>query len=304
MRHYTGMNTAYGFGGYLDLVADAIDDGERKESRAVLRSTGQKVATRALHARSISFDLRAGFPLLTARVIHAKSVFAELCWMLSGSTNVRDLNKLGSTIWDEWADERGDLGPTYGEQWRGWRNCRHSPSDQHDQIANIVNSLRDDPDSRRHVVSAWNVDCVGQTRLPPCHVMFQASVFDDALDLHVTMRSCDLILGLPYNAAFYAALARLLAQSTWGVEGGDPEHGKCPRELHERELVMTLVDAHVYENHVKGAREMIVASHAHASRPSPKLVINCSATPLNVTPSDFSVEDYYPMPKIAFEVAV
>lgn len=217
---------------YLDLLAEALAHGERREDR-----TG--VGTLGLFGRSIRFDLAEGFPLLTTKRLHFKSIVVELLWFLRGETNVRWLHEHGVTIWDEWADGAGNLGPVYGKQWRSWA----APDGRSiDQIARVMESLRTSPHSRRHIVSAWNPADVDEMALPPCHCLFQFHVSGGRLSCQLYQRSADLFLGVPFNIASYALLTVMMAQAT-GYQPG--------------EFVHVLGDAHLYLNHVDQAREQL-----------------------------------------------
>lgn len=218
---------------YLDLLAEVKDYGERRSDRT---GTG----TYSLFGRQIRFDMREGFPLLTTKKVHTKSVFGELLWFLSGDTNVKWLRENGITIWDEWADENGDLGPVYGRQWRDFGGT--------DQITSVVESIKADPFSRRHIVSAWNVSDLPDMALAPCHVMFQFYVHagedgsPEGLSLHLYQRSADVFLGVPFNIASYSALLHMVA----AVTGLEP-----------REFVHSFGDVHLYSNHAEQAEEQL-----------------------------------------------
>jgi len=213
---------------YLDLLRDIRDHGMEKPDRT---GTG----TRSVFGRQLRFDLAAGFPLVTTKRIHVKSVIEELLWFLRGETNVGSLRAKGVTIWDEWADAAGELGPVYGRQWRAWATAdgRHV-----DQVARVVEQLRTDPDSRRIIVSAWNVGELDRMALAPCHAFFQCYVADGRLSLQVYQRSCDVFLGVPFNIASYALLTHILAQQA---------------DLAVGELVWTGGDCHLYLNHLEQA---------------------------------------------------
>ncbi len=218
---------------YLDLLTRILDDGVEKSDRT---GTG----TRSVFGHQLRFDLREGFPLVTTKKVHTRSVFAELLWFLRGDTNVRWLQERGVSIWDEWADADGDLGPVYGHQWRSWP----TPDGAHvDQIAQVVEQLRTNPDSRRHIVSAWNVADIPQMALAPCHALFQFYVAPSAeggrVSCQLYQRSADVFLGVPFNIASYALLTHMVAQVT-GLQVGD--------------FVHTLGDAHLYSNHLDQAR--------------------------------------------------
>ena len=214
---------------YHDLVAHVLEHGVAKSDRT---GTG----TLSVFGHQLRFDLAEGFPLLTTKRLHTRSIFGELLWFLRGSTNVAWLHANGITIWDEWADADGELGPIYGHQWRSWP----TPDGQHvDQIAAVVESLRTNPDSRRHLVSAWNVGELPAMALPPCHALFQFYVAEGRLSCQLYQRSADIFLGVPFNIASYALLTHMVAQVT-GLQVGD--------------FVHTLGDAHLYTNHLDQAR--------------------------------------------------
>jgi thymidylate synthase len=261
---------------YLDLLRDVIENGSDRPDRT---GTG----TRSVFGRQIRFDLARGFPLVTTKKIHVKSVIYELLWFLRGDTNVRWLQQHGVKIWDEWADENGDLGPVYGSQWRSWPDGKGG---QIDQIANVVRSIRTRPESRRHIVSAWNPAEVDEMALPPCHCMFQFYVADGRLSCQLYQRSGDLFLGVPFNIASYALLTQMMAQVT-GLKPG--------------EFVHSFGDLHLYHNHFDQAHEQL----ARVPRPLPHLVLNPDKTDI----FDFAFEDimvagYDPHPHIKAEVAV
>ena len=261
---------------YLDLLQDILERGARKSDRT---GTG----TRSVFGRQLRFGLAESFPLLTTKKLHVKSIIYELLWFLRGDTNVKWLQERGVTIWDEWADENGELGPVYGYQWRHWR----SPDGRDiDQISNVVSSLKCKPDSRRHVVTAWNPADVDRMALPPCHALFQFYVAEQRLSCQMYQRSADVFLGVPFNIASYALLTLMVAQ-VCGFKPG--------------EFVLTLGDAHLYLNHFEQAREQL----AREPRPFPRMRLNSGVTDLVAfTYEDFAVEAYDPHPAIRAPIAV
>ena len=266
---------------YLDLVQRILDEGVEKSDRT---GTG----TRSVFGHQIRFDLTAGFPLVTTKKVHTRSVFGELLWFLRGDTNVAWLHERGISIWDEWADENGDLGPVYGRQWRSWP----TPDGGHvDQIAQVVAQLRADPDSRRHIVSAWNVADVPSMALAPCHTMFQFYVAPQPdgpgrLSCQLYQRSADVFLGVPFNIASYALLTHMVAQVA-GLEVGD--------------FVHTFGDAHLYSNHLEQARLQLTRE----PRRLPTLRLDPSVTELDAFDLEhITLEGYDPHPAIKAPVAV
>ena len=261
---------------YLDLLAQVLERGARKSDRT---GTG----TLSLFGAQMRFDLAAGFPLLTTKKLHAKSIIYELLWFLRGDTNVKWLQERGVTIWDEWADAAGELGPVYGYQWRHWK----SPDGREfDQLAQVIKSIHDKPDSRRLIVTAWNPADVDRMALPPCHALFQFYVADGRLSCQLYQRSADLFLGVPFNIASYALLTLMIAQVT----------GLAPGEF-----VLTLGDAHLYLNHLEQAREQL----ARAPRPFPRVKLNPAVKDLFAFRyEDFSIEGYDPYPAIKAQIAV
>lgn len=261
---------------YLQLLDEVLHHGIDRDDR-----TG--VGTRGLFGRQMRFDLSRGFPLLTTKKIHLRSVIYELLWFLRGDTNVGWLQDNGVTIWDEWADENGNLGPVYGHQWRCWPLPDGGVIDQ---IANVQQQIRENPESRRLIVSAWNVAEVDQMALPPCHLMFQFYVAGDRLSCQLYQRSADMFLGVPFNIASYALLTMMMAQST-GLKPG--------------EFVHTLGDLHLYRNHFDQARAQL----SRHPRPLPKLKINPERTSIDEFQfEDFTLLDYDPHPRIHAPIAV
>jgi len=261
---------------YLDLLARIRNTGTRKDDRT---HTG----TLSIFGHQMRFDLAEGFPLVTTKKLHVKSIIHELLWFLQGSTNVRYLREHGVTIWDEWADENGDLGPVYGRQWRSWP----TPDGRHiDQIARVVESLKRDPDSRRHIVSAWNVGELDKMALSPCHCLFQFYVADGRLSCQLYQRSADVFLGVPFNIASYALLTQMMAQVT-GFEPG--------------EFVHTFGDAHLYLTHLDQADEQL----KRLPRALPRMEINPEVRSLfDFAYEDFKLVGYDPHPAISAKVAV
>ena len=261
---------------YLDLLDHVLRTGVKKSDRT---GTG----TLSVFGHQMRFDLAAGFPLLTTKKLHFKSIAYELLWLLKGDTNIAYLKEHGVSIWDEWADENGDLGPVYGKQWRSWPALDGRPIDQ---IANVVNSILTKPDSRRHIVTAWNPAEVEDMALPPCHTLFQFYVAEGKLFCQLYQRSGDIFLGVPYNIASYAMLTMMVAQVT-GLKPGD--------------FVHTLGDAHIYANHIEQAHIQL----ARESRPLPTLRINPAVGNIfGFSYADFTLENYNPHPHIAAKVAV
>jgi thymidylate synthase len=261
---------------YLDLLGKVLAEGVEKSDRT---GTG----TLAIFGHQMRFDLRRGFPLLTTKKVHFKSVAHELLWFLSGSTNVAYLREHGVSIWDEWADERGELGPVYGHQWRSWPARDGSTIDQ---IANVVESIRRNPDSRRHLVTAWNPADVDRMALPPCHALFQFFVANGALSSQLYQRSADVFLGVPFNLASYALLTMMVARVT-GLEPG--------------EFVHTLGDTHLYLNHLEQARLQL----EREPRPLPTLRLDPAVNELaGFRYESFALEGYDPHPAIRAPIAV
>lgn len=261
---------------YLDLLRLILDHGTPKEDRT---GTG----TLSIFGHQMRFDLREGFPALTTKKLHLRSIIHELLWFLRGETNVSYLRENRVSIWDEWADEKGELGPVYGYQWRSWPTAdgRHI-----DQIANVVDQIRRNPDSRRMIVSAWNVGDVERMALPPCHMFFQFYVADGRLSCQLYQRSADVFLGVPFNIASYALLTLMVAQVT-GLQPGD--------------FVHTFGDAHLYKNHLEQTRLQL----SREPRPLPTMKINSSVDSIfEFRFEDFSLENYHPHPHISAPVAV
>jgi thymidylate synthase len=261
---------------YLDLLGEVLGQGARKSDRT---GTG----TLSVFGRQLRFDLEAGFPLLTTKKLHLKSIIYELLWFLRGDTNVKWLQEHGVSIWDEWADDQGELGPVYGYQWRHWRT---PDGGEIDQISQVIASLRAKPDSRRHIVSAWNPADVERMALPPCHALFQFYVANGRLSCQMYQRSADLFLGVPFNIASYALLTLMVAQATG---------------LKPAEFILTLGDAHLYSNHLEQAREQL----ARSPRPFPRMRLNPKVTDVfGFAFEDFTLEGYEPHPAIKAPIAV
>ena len=261
---------------YLDLLQHILDHGTVKTDRT---GTG----TKSVFGYQMRFNLADGFPLLTTKKLHLKSIIYELLWFLKGDTNVHYLQEHGVRIWNEWADADGDLGHIYGYQWRSWPDYKGGAVDQ---IAEAQNTIRNNPDSRRIIVSAWNVADIPNMNLPPCHALFQFYVADGKLSLQLYQRSADCFLGVPFNIASYALLLQMMAQAT-GLEAG--------------EFVHTLGDAHLYLNHLDQARLQLTRE----PRELPKMVINPAVDDIfGFDYDDFKLEGYDPHPHIKAEVSV
>src|SRR6187431_1727085 len=261
---------------YLDLMNEILEKGAKKTDRT---GTG----TLSLFGRQLRFDLSEGFPLVTTKKLHLRSIIYELLWFLKGETNIRYLHENGVSIWDEWADENGDLGPVYGAQWRSWP----APDGGHiDQIDNLVKGLVKNPNSRRHIVSAWNPAEVDEMALPPCHCLFQFYVADGKLSCQLYQRSADIFLGVPFNIASYALLTMMVAQVT-GLKPGD--------------FVHSFGDTHLYSNHLEQARLQLT----RPTRPLPVMKINPDVKDIFAFRyEDFALEGYDPHPHIKAQVAV
>ena len=261
---------------YLDLVQRILDEGVEKTDRT---GTG----TKSVFGHQMRFDLREGFPLVTTKKVHTRSIFGELLWFLRGDTNVKWLQERGITIWDEWADENGDLGPVYGYQWRSWP----TPDGRHvDQISGVIDQIKGNPDSRRLIVSAWNVADIPDMALAPCHSMFQFYVADGRLSCQLYQRSADVFLGVPFNIASYALLTHMVAQIC-GLEVGD--------------FVHTFGDAHLYLNHLDQAREQLTRE----PRPLPTLILDKSVRAIDQFELEhIQVVGYDPHPLIKAPISV
>ncbi len=261
---------------YLDLLNRILDEGVQKGDRT---GTG----TLSVFGNQMRFNMQDGFPLLTTKKLHLKSIIYELLWFLRGDTNVLYLQEHGVRIWNEWADENGDLGPVYGHQWRSWPDYKGGTIDQ---IANVIDQIKHHPDSRRMLVTAWNPAEVDQMALPPCHCLFQFYAADGKLSLQLYQRSADTFLGVPFNIASYALLLQMMAQVT-GLEAG--------------EFIHTTGDTHLYLNHLEQAKLQLTRE----PRPLPKMKINPDVKDLfSFKYEDFELTDYNPWPHIAADVAV
>ncbi|MCO5144034.1 MAG: thymidylate synthase [Oligoflexia bacterium] len=261
---------------YQDLIHKILTEGAEKKDRT---GTG----TKSIFGYQMRFDLEEGFPAVTTKKLHMRSIIHELLWFLKGDTNIKYLQENGVTIWDEWADKDGNLGPVYGSQWRSWKS---TSGETVDQISNLIHSLKTNPDSRRHIVSAWNVGELDKMALPPCHAFFQFYVADGRLSCQLYQRSADVFLGVPFNIVSYALLVMMVAQV-------------C--ELKPGDFVHTLGDAHLYLNHLEQANLQL----SREPRSLPKMKINPNVKDLFAFQySDFTLENYNPHPSIKAPIAV
>lgn len=257
---------------YLDLLTETLHEGVVRE--------GRNGGTQGVFGRQIRFDLAEGFPLLTTKKVFFKAIVVELLWFLRGDTNIDYLHEHGVTIWDEWADEHGNLGPVYGKQWRSWEGAEGFI----DQIANVIEGLKRDPNGRRHIVTAWNPAQLDQMALPPCHCLFQFFVANGKLSLQLYQRSADIFLGVPFNIASYALLLQLVARET-GLQVG--------------EFVHTFGDLHLYENHIPQAHTQLQRDPL----PLPYVVVHGNAGIFDLEPGDIELCHYHPHPAIKAEVS-
>lgn len=261
---------------YLDLMTHILKNGTIKSDRT---GTG----TKSIFGYQMRFDLEKGFPVLTTKKLHLRSIIYELLWFLNGDTNIKYLNENGVRIWDEWADENGDLGPVYGHQWRSWPSPEGGTVDQ---IKLVIEQIKTKPDSRRHIVSAWNVPEVNKMALPPCHTLFQFYVAEGRLSCQLYQRSADVFLGVPFNIASYALLTMMVAQVT-NLKPGD--------------FVHTFGDAHLYSNHMEQARLQL----ERQPRSLPQMIISSEVKDIfGFKYEDFSLENYDPHPHIKAPIAV
>ena len=261
---------------YHDLLKTILAEGSVKKDR-----TG--VGTKSIFGYQMRFNLEEGFPLLTTKKLHLRSIIHELLWFINGETNVKYLNDNKVTIWDEWADENGDLGPIYGYQWRQWHNLDGTTTDQ---LMEVVESIKKNPDSRRHIVSAWNVSDINKMKLPPCHVLFQFYVADGKLSCQLYQRSADVFLGVPFNIASYALLTMMMAQVT-GLKLGT--------------FVHTIGDAHIYMNHM----EQVNLQLSRAPMDLPRMILNPDVKSIvDFKYEDFSLEGYNSYPSIKADIAI
>jgi len=261
---------------YLDLLDHVLKNSVEKKDRT---GTG----TKSVFGYQMRFDLGEGFPIMTTKKLHLRSILHELLWFLKGETNIRYLHENKVTIWDEWADEQGELGPVYGYQWRKWPTTDGEPVDQ---IARVIESIKTNPDSRRHIVSAWNVGDLHKMALPPCHLLFQFYVANGKLSCQLYQRSCDIFLGVPFNITSYALLTMVIAQVT-GLKPGD--------------FVHTLGDAHIYLNHI----EQVKLQLSREPYPLPTMAINPGKNDIfGFEYEDFKLENYQAHPHIKGDIAV
>lgn len=276
MATFTGQQRAKIMKQYLDLLSHVMEHGTRKEDRT---GTG----TVSTFGAQMRFDLSEGFPLLTTKKLHLKSIIHELLWFLKGDTNTKYLNDQGVKIWNEWADENGNLGHIYGYQWRSWPT---PDGNTIDQVSAVVDSLKQNPDSRRHIVSAWNVGELENMALPPCHILFQFYVADGKLSCQLYQRSADIFLGVPFNIASYSFLLMMMARVT-GLQPG--------------EFIHTLGDAHIYLNH----KEQVKLQLTRGPRPLPSVKLNPEIKSLfEFSFEDFTIENYDPHPHIKGAISV
>ncbi|SFE68933.1 thymidylate synthase [Thermophagus xiamenensis] len=261
---------------YKELLKRVLDEGVRKTDRT---GTG----TISVFGHQMRFDLQQGFPLLTTKKLHLKSIIYELLWFIKGGTNVKYLQDNGVRIWNAWADEKGNLGPIYGYQWRSWPDYHGGYIDQ---LQQVIDSIRTNPDSRRHIVSAWNVGQLDEMRLPPCHILFQFYVANGKLSCQLYQRSADIFLGVPFNIASYALLTMMVAQVT---------------ELQPGEFIHTLGDAHIYLNHIEQVKLQLTRS----PRPLPTMTLNSNVKNIDEFDfDDFTLSNYNPHPHIKGEISV
>ena len=261
---------------YLELLECVLNNGVKREDRT---GTG----TKSIFGYQIRFNLLDGFPLVTTKRLHIKSIIYELLWFLEGGTNIKYLNDKGVSIWDEWADDDGELGPTYGNQWRSWTS---TDGEKHDQISNVITSIKHNPYSRRHIVSAWNVGDLDKMNLPPCHILFQFYVSEGKLSCQLYQRSADIFLGIPFNIASYSLLTMMVADQV-GLKYGD--------------FIHTLGDAHLYDNHIKQAEVQVQRSPKNL----PEMSINKSVPSIfDYKYDDFVLNNYDAHEHIKADVAV
>jgi thymidylate synthase len=263
---------------YLDLLQQVLANGKQKADRT---GTG----TLSVFGAQMRFNLNDGFPLVTTKKVHFKSIVAELLWFLSGSTNVKDLQAMGCKIWNEWAKEDGDLGPVYGRQWRSWPTHDNGNDDSIDQISELIHGIKTNPYSRRHIVSAWNVADIPDMALAPCHALFQFDVTDRKLSCQLYQRSADLFLGVPFNIASYALLTHMVAQ-------------QC--DLDVGDFIWTGGDCHIYNNHI----DQVDMQLSRSRMALPRLDIDSARDIFSYAPNSFSLVGYDPHPVIKGEVAV